>query len=230
MVSSKSVSGSGSGSLSESSTRDPRHSTRDDRQGRPRFRHRRSLFRVSRFLGFIQIGVGVGSLSESSTRDPRHSTRGDRQGRPRFRHRRSLFGVSGFHGFWFQGFIQIGIGIGIAIGIDCLTTKTRDGIARIFGERQGEFLIFMKFHVFHGFIQIGVGVGIAIAIGIGIVDPRPATFDLRRSTGTPAFPPKKPKPETHLGSYAACCLAKGTATCLTLFVTLAGKEEVCGCR
>jgi len=35
-----------------------------------------------------------------------------------------------------------------------------------FLERQGEFLIFMKFHVFHGFIQIGVGVGIAIGIGI----------------------------------------------------------------
>ena len=43
-VSSKSGSGSLSLSLSGSgsSTRDPRHSTRDDRQGRPRFRHRRS--------------------------------------------------------------------------------------------------------------------------------------------------------------------------------------------
>ncbi|HOE61183.1 MAG TPA: hypothetical protein PK576_06005, partial [Kiritimatiellia bacterium] len=38
------------------------------------------------------------------------------------------------------------------------------GIARVFLERQGEFLIFMKFHVFHGFIQIGVGVAIAIGI------------------------------------------------------------------
>ena len=185
-----------------------------------------SGFMVSGFMVSSKSGSGSGSLSESSTRDPRHSTRGDRQGRPRFRHRRSLFMVSWFLVSWFLGFIQIGVGVGIAIGIDCLTTKTRDGIARIFGERQGEFLIFMKFHVFHGFIQIGIGVGIAI----GIVDPRPATFDPRRSTGTPAFPPKNPKPETHLGSYAACCLAKGTATCLTLFVTLAGKEEVCGCR
>jgi hypothetical protein len=33
-----------------------------------------------------------------------------------------------------------------------------------FLERQGKFLIFMKFHGFHGFIQIGI----AIAIGIGI--------------------------------------------------------------
>jgi len=43
-VSSKSGSGSLSVSLSGSgsSTRDPRHSTRDDRQGRPRFRHLRS--------------------------------------------------------------------------------------------------------------------------------------------------------------------------------------------
>ena len=83
--------------------------------------------------------------------------------------------VSGFHGF-----IQIGIGVGIGIGIDCLTTNTRDGtarvfihrftqitqifwgIARVFLERQGEFLIFMKFHVFHGFIQIGIGIAIAI--------------------------------------------------------------------
>ncbi|HPW75598.1 MAG TPA: hypothetical protein PLJ32_06435, partial [Kiritimatiellia bacterium] len=89
----------------------------------------------------------------------------DRQGRPRFRHRRSLFKVSGF-----QGFIQIGVGIAIGIGIDHLTTKHTGwhcsgfypqiytdyadfwGIARVFWERQGEFLIFMKFHVFHGFI------------------------------------------------------------------------------
>jgi len=33
-----------------------------------------------------------------------------------------------------------------------------------FWERQGEFLIFMKFHVFHGFIQIGVAIAIAIGI------------------------------------------------------------------
>jgi len=43
---------------------------------------------------------------------------------------------------------------------------------------------------FHGFMvswfQGFIGVGIAIAIGI--VDPRLATFDPRRSTGTPAFP------------------------------------------
>jgi len=39
------------------------------------------------------------------------------------------------------------------------------GIARVFLERQGEFLIFMKFHVFQGFIQIGVGIAIAIGIG-----------------------------------------------------------------
>ena len=39
------------------------------------------------------------------------------------------------------------------------------GIARVFLERQGEFLIFMKFHVFRGFIQIGVGIAIAIGIG-----------------------------------------------------------------
>jgi hypothetical protein len=35
-----------------------------------------------------------------------------------------------------------------------------------FLERQGKFLIFMKFHVFHGFIQIGIG----IAIGIDFPD------------------------------------------------------------
>jgi hypothetical protein len=33
-----------------------------------------------------------------------------------------------------------------------------------FLERQRKFLIFMKFHVFQGFIQIGVGIGIAIGI------------------------------------------------------------------
>ena len=71
-----------------------------------------------------------------------------------------------FQGFWFlvSGFIQIGIGIGIGIGIDHFTTNTRDGTARVFLERQGEFLIFMKFHVFQGFIQIGIGVAIAIGI------------------------------------------------------------------
>jgi hypothetical protein len=36
---------------------------------------------------------------------------------------------------WFQGFIQIGVGVGIAIGIDCLTTNTRDGTARVFIHR-----------------------------------------------------------------------------------------------
>jgi hypothetical protein len=79
-----------------------------------------------------------------------------------------------------QVFIQIGIGIGI--GIDHLITNTRDGtaqflstdlhrlrrffggIARVFGGRQGEFPIFVKFHVFHGSIQIGIGIGIAIGI------------------------------------------------------------------
>jgi len=31
-------------------------------------------------------------------------------------------------GFWFQGFIQIGVGIAIGIGIDCLTTeRTKHG-------------------------------------------------------------------------------------------------------
>jgi len=35
----------------------------------------------------------------------------------------------------FQGFIQIGVGIAIAIGIDCLTTNTRDGTARVFIHR-----------------------------------------------------------------------------------------------
>ena len=49
--------------------------------------------------------------------------------------------------FPFHGFIQIGIAIGIAIGIDCLTTNTRDGTARVFLERQREFLIFMCFMV-----------------------------------------------------------------------------------
>ena len=96
----------------------------------------------------------------------------------------------------FQGFIQIGIGVGIAIGlgfqgfwflVSCVswlhpnrdryrdrdrdrlfTTNSRDGTARGFLERLGEFLIFMKFHVFHGFIQIGIAIGIAIGIGIGI--------------------------------------------------------------
>ena len=36
------------------------------------------------------------------------------------------------------------------------------GIARVFLERQGEFPIFMKFHVFHGSIPIGIGIGIGI--------------------------------------------------------------------
>ena len=65
----------------------------------------------------------------------------------------------------FQGFIQIGVGVGIAI--DYLTTSTRDGIARVFLERQGEFPIFMKFHVFHGSIPIGIGIAIAIGIDTG---------------------------------------------------------------
>ncbi len=150
MVSSKS--GSGSVSVSVSSTRDPRHSTRDDRQGRPRFRHRRSLFRVS---GFRVSGF--------------HPNRG----RYRYRYRNRLFNHehTGWHrsGFYPQ------------IYADCADFL---GIARVFWNARGEFLIFMKFHVFHGFIQIGVAIG----IGIGIVDPRPATFDPRRSTGTPAFP------------------------------------------
>jgi hypothetical protein len=112
---------------------------------------------VSRFLGFIQIGVGVGIAIAID-----YLTTG--------------------HLLWFHGFIQIGVGIGIAIGIDYLTTNTRDGTARVFYpqiytdyadflghrsvflERQGEFLIFMKFHVFQGFIQIGIGVAIAIGI------------------------------------------------------------------
>jgi hypothetical protein len=55
----------------------------------------------------------------------------------------------------FHGFIKIGVGIGIGIGIA---------------------------------IGIAIGIGIGIAIGIGNVDPRPTTFDPRRSTGTPAFP------------------------------------------
>ena len=42
------------------------------------------------------------------------------------------FKVSGFHGFWFHGFIQIGVGVAIAIGIDHLTTNSRDGTARVF--------------------------------------------------------------------------------------------------
>ena len=98
--------------------------------------------------------------------------------------------VSWFQGFWFHGFkvsrfhgfIQIGIGVAIAIGIDYLTTNSRDGtarvfihrftqstqifwgIARVFLERQGKFLIFMMFYVFHGFIQIGIAIGIGIGI------------------------------------------------------------------
>ena len=128
-----------------------------------------------------------GSGSGSSTRDPRHSTRDDRQGRPRFRHRRSLFRVSGFRvsGFWFLGFIQIGVGIGIGIGIDYLTTNTRDGIARVFWNARGEFLIFMKFHVFHGFIQIGVGIGIAIGIGIDCYARAVARSDKCNDGGDP---------------------------------------------
>jgi hypothetical protein len=70
----------------------------------------------------------------------------------------------GFRVSRFQGFIQIAIAIGIAIGIDYLTTNTRDGTARVFLERQREFLIFMKFHVFHGSIPIGIAIGIAIGI------------------------------------------------------------------
>ncbi|HPW75901.1 MAG TPA: hypothetical protein PLJ32_07980, partial [Kiritimatiellia bacterium] len=38
------------------------------------------------------------------------------------------------------------------------------GHRSVFLERQGEFLIFMKFHVFHGSIQIGIAIGIAIEI------------------------------------------------------------------
>jgi hypothetical protein len=48
------------------------------------------------------------------------------------------FMVSGFHGFMvsrFHGFIQIGIGVAIAIGIDYLTTNSRDGTARVFIHR-----------------------------------------------------------------------------------------------
>ncbi|HRU20207.1 MAG TPA: hypothetical protein P5125_07610, partial [Kiritimatiellia bacterium] len=53
------------------------------------------------------------------------------------------FMVSWFQGFWFHGFkvsrfhgfIQIGIGVAIAIGIDYLTTNSRDGTARVFIHR-----------------------------------------------------------------------------------------------
>jgi len=145
-----------------------------------------SGFLVSGFHGFIQIGVGIGIAigigigivdPRPATFDPRRST-----GTPAFPTPQVAF-----QGFWFlvsgfQGFLQIGVGVGVAIGIDYLTTNTRDGtarvfihrftqitqiflgIARVFGERQGEFLIFMKFYVFHGFLQIGVGIGIAIGI------------------------------------------------------------------
>ncbi|GEM_PF-2478010 len=127
---------SGSGSLSESIV-----SPRDTFLG---FRVSRFHgFRVSRFQGFmVSSKSGSGSLSESeSIISPRDTFFG--------------FRVSWFHGFRvsgfrFHGFIQIGIGIAIgvgiaigigiaiAIGIDYFTTNTRDGIARVFLERQGE--------------------------------------------------------------------------------------------
>ena len=103
----------------------------------------------------------------------------------------SGFRVSRFLGFRFQGFIQIGVGIAIGIGIDHLTAEHFLGFLgfRVSGFQVSGFQGFwFQGFWFLGFIQIGVGVGIGIAIAIGIVDPRPATFDPRRSTGTPAFP------------------------------------------
>jgi len=63
-------------------------------------------FMVSRFQGFIQIGIGIGIAIGIDRFTTEHF--------PGFQG----FGVSGFHGF-----IQIGIGIAIGIGIDHLTTE-----------------------------------------------------------------------------------------------------------
>jgi len=59
------------------------------------------------------------------------------------------------------------------------------GIARVFWNARGEFLIFMKFHVFHGFIQIGVGIGIAIGIGIDCYARAVARSDKCNDGGDP---------------------------------------------
>jgi len=64
-----------------------------------------SGFRVSRFQGFIQIGVGIAIGVGIDHLTAEH-----------------FLGFQGFWGFWFlvsgfQGFIQIGVGIAIGIGI-----------------------------------------------------------------------------------------------------------------
>jgi len=163
-----------------------------------------SGFRVSSQSVSVSVSGSVSvSVSGPATRDPRHSTCGDRQGRfpepsadaLKRALKATLFGfrVSWFRGFWFLGFRVSGFHPNRGRDRD----RYRDRLFNHehtgwhcsgFWERQGEFLIFMKFHVFHGFIQIGVGVGIGIGIAIGIVDPRPATFDPRRSAGMPALP------------------------------------------
>jgi len=122
------------------------------------------------FYGFIRIGIGIAIGIGCFTTGH----------------------ILGFHGFWFQGFKVSGFQVSRFhpnrgryryryrdrsfnhehTGWHCsgfhpqIYTDYADflGIARVFWERQREFLIFMKFHVFQGFIQIGVGVGIAIGI------------------------------------------------------------------
>jgi len=110
----------------------------------------------------------------------------------------SGFLVSGFKVSWFHGFIQIGVGVAIGIGIDYLTTNTRDstarvfihrftqitqiflGIARFFLERQGEFLIFMKFQGFRVSSKSGSGSESESGSGTSTRDPRHSTRDDRQ--------------------------------------------------
>ena len=177
------------------------HPNRDRGRDRDRdrlFNHEHTGWHCS---GFFGTPGGIPDFHEVSCLSWFHPNRGRDRDRYRDRlfHHGTLSWVSGFHGF-----IQIGIGVGIAIGIDCLPQNTRDGtarvfihrftqitqifwgIARVFGERQREFLIFMKFHVFQGFIQIGVGIGIAIGKGFMVSGFKVSGFrgfHLSRPTG-----------------------------------------------
>ena len=118
-------------------------------RGRDRYRYRDRLFNHEHTgwhrSGFWGTPRGVPDFHEVSCVSGFHPNRG----RDRYRYRDRLFNHehTGWHcsGFYPQ-----------------IYTDYADfwGIARVFGERQGESLIFMKFHVFHGFIQIGIGIGI----------------------------------------------------------------------
>ena len=75
-------------------------------------------------------------------------------------------------GFWFQGFRVSGFHPNRGRGRDRDRYRNRlfhhrtHGMASLgfFWNARGKFLIFMKFHVFHGFIQIGIGIAIAFGI------------------------------------------------------------------